>query len=163
MFALLLKETALLPALDLSSVREIYLGSAPAADDLFIRLGRAFPGAEIVFGYGTTESGPVAFTRHPDGRRTPIGSVGVAHPQAQLRLVDPTGRPGDAGVLELRTGALFTGYFRRPDIVAPITPDGFQAPEARCSVSREMSSSASSSTSAATGEDAKKCVPKASW
>lgn len=126
MFALLLKERALLESLDLGSVREIYMGSAPASDDLFAQLRQVFPGVRISFGYGTTESGPVAFAPHPDGIPTPTGSVGVANPAVDIRLVDHAGREsGDQGVMEIRTGALFTEYFRRPDIPSPITEDGF--------------------------------------
>lgn len=124
MFALLLQERELLNQLDLSSVREIYMGSAPASDALFTQLREAFPGIDITFGYGTTESGPIAFTRHL-ALPTPDGSVGVANPAVDVRLVDANGDESSQGVLEIRTGALFSEYFRRPDVPSPITADGF--------------------------------------
>lgn len=124
MFALLLQQGELLEQLDLSTVREIYMGSAPASDALFTQLRGAFPGVDITFGYGTTESGPIAFTRHPE-IPTPDGSVGVASPAVDVRLINEYGDESSQGVLEIRTGALFSEYFRRPDIPAPITADGF--------------------------------------
>ena len=124
MFALLVQQRALIEELDLSSVQEVYMGSSPASNSLFTQLREAFPGAAIIFGYGTTESGPVAFTRHPQ-LPTPDGSVGVANPAVDVRLVDRQGREASQGELEIRTGALFTEYFRRPDVASPFTPDGY--------------------------------------
>ncbi|MFC4555050.1 class I adenylate-forming enzyme family protein [Georgenia faecalis] len=126
MFAMLVQRRDLLVDADVSSVRNIYMGSAPAAPALFDQLRELFAGAEIAFGYGTTESGPVVFTAHPGGVPTPDGSVGVAHPAVELRLVDDAGRPTPArGVLEVRTPALMSGYHRRPDVAVPVTADGF--------------------------------------
>lgn len=126
MFAMLLQRPELLAGRDLSSVRAIYMGSAPAAPALFDQLRATFPNAEIAFGYGTTESGPVVFAPHPGGLPTPDGSVGVANPAVELRLVDDAGRPVEGhGVLEIRNPALLTGYHNRPDVPVPVTPDGF--------------------------------------
>ncbi|WP_324651076.1 class I adenylate-forming enzyme family protein [Georgenia sp. H159] len=126
MFAMLLQRPELLEGRDLSSVRGIYMGSAPAAPALFDQLRTVFPNAEILFGYGTTESGPVVFAPHADGLPTPDGSVGVANPAVELRLVDAAGRPVERhGVLEIRNPALLSGYHNRPDVPVPVTADGF--------------------------------------
>jgi len=126
MFAMLLQRRDLLAGKDLSGVRAIYMGSAPAAPALFDQLREVFPNADIAFGYGTTESGPVVFAPHPDGLPTPDGSVGVAHPAVELRLVDAHGEPvADRGVLEIRNPALLSGYHNRPDVPVPVTEDGF--------------------------------------
>ncbi|MFB7496472.1 class I adenylate-forming enzyme family protein [Streptomyces sp. NPDC056161] len=126
MFAMLARHSGLRSRLDLTSVRRIAMASAPAAPALFRQLGAWFPGAEITFGYGTTESGPIVFRGHPDGRPTPRGSVGTAHPAVDVRLVGADGRPVTGrGVLEVRTPALMKGYRKRPDIVPPVTADGF--------------------------------------
>lgn len=132
MFAMLLAERELIGSVDLSSVVDVFLGSAPASDALIGRVRALFPHATVHFGYGTTESGPVAFTDHPDGLATPDGSVGVADPHVDLRLVDADGAPApvDAagtatGVLEIRCPALMSGYHRRPDVPDPITADGY--------------------------------------
>ncbi|MET9761964.1 class I adenylate-forming enzyme family protein [Streptomyces sp. NPDC006372] len=126
MFAMLAAHADVLDRLDLSSVRRIGMASAPAATALFRQLGTWFPGAEIAFGYGTTESGPIVFRRHPDGRPTPLGSVGTAHPAVDVRLVDAAGNPvSGRGVLEVRSPALMRGYRKRPDLAVPVTADGY--------------------------------------
>ncbi|GAA2437922.1 class I adenylate-forming enzyme family protein [Actinomadura vinacea] len=126
MIAMLFQERDLLDGLDLSSVTELFMGSAPASQSLFDQVRTVFPGAVVRNGYGTTESGPIAFTAHPDGRPTPDGSVGVADPEVELRLVGEDGSAGAGqGVLEIRCPALMTGYHNRPDVPDPVTADGF--------------------------------------
>jgi len=126
MFAMMLAETDLTATLDLSSVDDIFVGSAPAGDALLESIEQLFPEGALHFGYGTTESGPVAFGDHPDGLPTPRGSVGAASPAVELRLVDDAGRRQERrGVLEIRCPALLTEYYRRPDVPLPVTPDGF--------------------------------------
>lgn len=127
MFELLLRlPEAALAGHDLTSVQEIYLGSAPAAASIFSRLRALFPAAVVKHGFGTTESGPVVFGPDPHRRPTPDGSVGVAHPAVQVRLVDADGHPADrTGILEVRSPALMSGYHHRPDLTPPVTADGF--------------------------------------
>ncbi|GAA4415319.1 class I adenylate-forming enzyme family protein [Georgenia halophila] len=126
MFAMMLAETELAERLDLSSVNDVFIGSAPAGYALLEGVERLFPNATLHFGYGTTESGPVAFGDHPEGLPAPRGSVGAASPAVDLRLVDDQGRPQQhRGVLEIRCPALLTGYYRRPDLPSPVTEDGF--------------------------------------
>lgn len=126
MFAMLASHTDEIARRDLSSVQRVSMASAPASATLFRQIGEWFPGAPITFGYGTTESGPVVFAPHPDGLPTPVESVGTAHPAVTLRLVDEHGRPTSGeGVLEIRSPALMKGYRKRPDLVPPVTPDGF--------------------------------------
>lgn len=135
MYAMALAETDLVASLDLGAVREVMIASAPASDTLLTGLGTLFPHATVGFGYGTTESGPIAFVHDPT-RPSPVGSVGLAAPEVELRLVDDEGRPlgtspsdgGDGsvtGVLQVRVPALMSGYHERPDVPSPITSDGF--------------------------------------
>lgn len=125
MMALALKEQDVVATHDFSSVRELFLGSAPASDELLRETLAVFPNARLNLGYGTTESGPVAFTV-PQGTTAPLGSVGVPSSAVDLRLVGPDGVENDhEGVLEIRCPALLSGYFRRPDIPRPVTKDGY--------------------------------------
>jgi len=76
--------------------------------------------------YGTTEAGPVVFGPHPLALPQPELSVGYPHPKVELRLVDADkNRDADQGVLEMKCPALMIGYHNRPDLVPPITADGF--------------------------------------
>ncbi len=61
MLALALREHAALARTDLSSVEIVRTGSAPITQSLIDEIKRAFPQAKLAIGYGTTESGPIAF------------------------------------------------------------------------------------------------------
>jgi long-chain acyl-CoA synthetase len=126
MIAMMLRERALMERADLSAVRAVRMGSAPVSRALMEAARRAFPRAEITNGYGTTEAGPIVFAAHPDRRPTPDLSVGVAHPQVELRLVTEDGHEADEGVLEMRCPALMSGYHNLPEAtVKALTADGF--------------------------------------
>ncbi len=143
MLAMVLRETDVLDRTDLSSVEIIRLGSAPVSQALMAGIKGAFPKAQVVNAYGTTEAGPVVFGPHPQGLAQPEMSVGCRHPLVELRLVpqsdvdgsllvdgdSPAGsRPPSTeqrGVLEMKCPAVMSGYHNRPDLKRPITDDGF--------------------------------------
>jgi acyl-CoA synthetase (AMP-forming)/AMP-acid ligase II len=125
MMAMLLQERDLLAVTDTSTVRHVRCGSAPTSPALLEAIRAAFPQARFVNGYGTTEAGPVVFGPHPGGLPTPPLSVGYPHPAVELRLRAADGSIGDEGVLEQRCPAQMNGYWQRPDIRPPLTPDGF--------------------------------------
>jgi acyl-CoA synthetase (AMP-forming)/AMP-acid ligase II len=125
MIAMMLRETELLAATDLSSVEFVRMGSAPVSQSLMSALKRTLPQATIRNAYGTTEAGPVVFGAHPDGLAVPEMSVGFPHPKIQLRLVAGDNRNAEQGVLEVKCPAIMLGYHNRPDVPTPITPDGF--------------------------------------
>ncbi len=125
MIAMMLREQDLLSRTDLSSVEFVRMGSAPVSRSLMTALHRALPKAAITNAYGTTEAGPVVFGPHPDGLPQPEMSVGYPHPLVELRLVDGSDQNAREGVLEMKCPAVMIGYHNRPDIKAPITPDGF--------------------------------------
>jgi long-chain acyl-CoA synthetase len=125
MIAMMLRETALLKAADLSSVAFVRMGSAPVSASLMAALHDALPRAAVTNAYGTTEAGPVVFGPHPKGLPQPELSVGYPHPLVSLRLVDGDNRDAAQGVLEMKCPALMLGYHNRPDVPPPLTPDGF--------------------------------------
>lgn len=123
MIAMMLREKEALAHADLSGVRLVRMGSAPVTDALSEQIRKLLPNARIINAYGTTEGGPIVFADHPDGRPMPMGSVGYPHPEVQVRLVGPDAP--NAGALEMKSPAVMLGYHNRPDVVAPITADGF--------------------------------------
>jgi acyl-CoA synthetase (AMP-forming)/AMP-acid ligase II len=125
MIAMMLRETALLQATDLSSVEFVRMGSAPVSASLMAALHDALPRASVTNAYGTTEAGPVVFGPHPNGLPQPELSVGYPHPLVSLRLVDGDNRNAEQGVLEMKCPALMLGYHNRPNVAPPLTPDGF--------------------------------------
>jgi acyl-CoA synthetase (AMP-forming)/AMP-acid ligase II len=114
-----------LAATDLSSVEFLRMGSAPVSQSLMDAIHRTLPKAAVTNAYGTTEAGPVVFGTHPKGLPQPEMSVGYPYPEVQLRLIGENGKPSDHGVLEMKSPAIMNGYHNRPDIVPPITGDGF--------------------------------------
>jgi long-chain acyl-CoA synthetase len=122
MMALILQEKDLLHTVDLSCVTTIRMGSAPVSHALLGEMRNYFPTARIINGYGTTESGPVAFGPHPEGLPTPDRSVGYPHWGVELRLSGPE---PDTGELEIKSPGAMSGYLRRPELDPVLTPDGF--------------------------------------
>lgn len=126
MMALVTKEQALLKATDLSSVKIVRMGSAPATQRLFDDIRKAFSDVSISYGYGTTEAGPVCFGGHPDGLPTPDLSLGYPVPEVRMRLVDGENLDADRGELQMDCPALMPGYHKLPAKTAEVmTEDGF--------------------------------------
>jgi long-chain acyl-CoA synthetase len=126
MMAMMLREHELLRRTDFSSVSTIRMGSAPVSAALQESLRVLFPHAQINNVFGTTESGPITFAPHPEGLPTPFRSVGCAHPQVQLRLVDGENPGADQGVLHIKCPALMNGYHKLPEATRNVmTPDGY--------------------------------------
>jgi long-chain acyl-CoA synthetase len=81
-------------------IRVAASGAAPLGKDLAEFF--AAIGMPLIEGYGLTEAGVIAF--NPLSRPKP-GSIGVLMPKTEARLA------GD-GELQVRTGSMFTGYYR---------------------------------------------------
>jgi acyl-CoA synthetase (AMP-forming)/AMP-acid ligase II len=102
MLVMILKEQELLSTLDLSSIKEIRMSSAPVSRNLYDNLKTRFSNCFINVAYGITEVGPGIFTKHPNGNPTPELSVGYPMKNIDYRLVD--------GVLQIRSPAMMIGY-----------------------------------------------------
>jgi acyl-CoA synthetase (AMP-forming)/AMP-acid ligase II len=87
MLALLVRETELLARIDLSAVERVATGSAPLTQGLIDRIRAVFPRAIFTNGYGTTETGAIAFGPHPRGLPRPDLALGHPIPGVRLRLV----------------------------------------------------------------------------
>ncbi len=128
MIAMMLRERDLLARSDLSSVAAVRMGSAPVSPALLQATRQVFPQAAVNNAYGTTEAGPIVFAPHPDGRKTPDLSLGVALPRVELRLADGNDREAKEGVLQMRCPALMNGYHNLPEATrTALTEDGFLA------------------------------------
>jgi long-chain acyl-CoA synthetase len=123
MFALMMREHDLIERLDLNSVRDVSIASAPLTDALLREVQDLFPNAQIDNGYGTTEAGPAVFGPHPEGKLRPPLSLGYPYADVQCRLVD--GPCADQGVLALSTPALMHGYLNRPQETVSKMRDGW--------------------------------------
>ena len=120
MFHLILNDPALART-DVSSVRFVGVGSAPASFALFDALHRAFPNAVASNGYGVTEAGPVMFANHPGGLPRPATSIGYPLAGCEIRL-----EPGpDQGVLLTRNPGVMAAYHNLPEETARRLQDGW--------------------------------------
>jgi acyl-CoA synthetase (AMP-forming)/AMP-acid ligase II len=125
MIAMMLDDKKAMATADLSSVQSLRMGSAPASEALLEEIHRAMPHTRVLNAYGTTEGSPVVFGPHPDGKPTPMLSLGYKHRGVDLRIVDASGAEADEGVLQIRSPAMMNGYHNRPDIPVPFTKDGY--------------------------------------
>ena len=123
MLALAMRETETLARLDHSHVEMIVTGSAPSTEALFDKVAQAFPNGRVMNGWGTTESSPVAFGPHPDGKPRPTLSIGYPMPEAEWRL--DGGDDPNTGVLWVRNKAIMSGYLNLPAETAKRIKNGW--------------------------------------
>jgi long-chain acyl-CoA synthetase len=125
MLALALREHEALVQTDLSSVEIVRTSSAPITQSLIDEIKQAFPQAKLTIGYGTTESGPVAFGARP-GLPKPDLAIGWPLPGVEVRLVRPDGNDATEGELWIRTPANMAGYLNLPEKTQQVlTGDGW--------------------------------------
>jgi long-chain acyl-CoA synthetase len=113
---------------DVSSIRSIGYGGAPAAPELVRRIEAMFPGRTPSNGYGLTETSSVTtmnsgsdYLRKPD-------SVGLPVPVCEVKVVDSDGSPvpdGDVGELWIKGPNVVKGYFNKPEATAASFTDGW--------------------------------------
>jgi long-chain acyl-CoA synthetase len=120
-------ESPSLATRDISSVRSIGYGGAPAPPELVRRIEAMFPGRTPSNGYGLTETSSVTtlnsgvdYQRHPD-------SVGVPVPICDVQVVDVLGEPqpvGSVGELWIRGPNVVKGYWGKPEATAEAFTEG---------------------------------------
>ncbi|MFN2378139.1 MAG: class I adenylate-forming enzyme family protein [Candidatus Binatia bacterium] len=113
---------------DLSSVRSIGYGGAPAAPELVRKIEEMFPGRTPSNGYGMTETSSVStmnmgvdYLRHPD-------SVGVPVAVCDVKVVDERGLPlatGEVGELWIKGPNIVKEYWHKPEASAATFTDGW--------------------------------------
>lgn len=114
---------------DLSSVRTVISGAAPLAPEIAAEVAARL-GCLVKQGYGMTELSPGGHMHPEDRGAAPPGSVGLAHPNTETRLVDPaTGLDvdeGEPGEIWYRGPQVMKGYLGKPtETAAAISPEGW--------------------------------------
>jgi long-chain acyl-CoA synthetase len=113
---------------DLSSVKSIGYGGAPAAPELVRKIEEMFPGRTPSNGYGMTETSSVStmnmgvdYLRHPD-------SVGVPVAVCDVKVVDDAGNAlplGEVGELWIKGPNIVKEYWHKPEATAATFTDGW--------------------------------------
>ena len=93
-----------------------------------VELWEKTTGGLLVEGYGMTEASPVALGNPMGPSRRP-GTVGVAFPSTDIRVVDPDDptvdrAPGEEGELLVKGPQVFGGYWNRPNETRETLLDG---------------------------------------
>lgn len=105
-------------AIDVSSIRQLLISSAPARKDLKLAIMDYFKNAELWEAYGTTEGGLVTLLR-PEDQLKKLGSIGKEiYGADRIRILDENRKEipdGEVGELFYRTPMLFKEYLNEPE------------------------------------------------
>ena len=115
---------------DFSSLRRLYYGASPIAEDLLTQ-ARAVFGCQFFQLYGLTETVGAA-TCLPDAAHDPalgkLRACGVPYPGIEIRVVDEQGADvpaGSVGEVVIRSGVVMKGYWGRAEATAEAIRDGW--------------------------------------
>jgi acyl-CoA synthetase (AMP-forming)/AMP-acid ligase II len=125
---------------DLSKLRVISFGGAPASLELLLRLRARFPDVEVNQGYGMTEAAPIlsvldgvaySDTETPLGRRR-LESAGREAMTTEVRIVDAEDSvdhqslpAGVVGEVVAQGANIMLGYWKNPELTAERLRDGW--------------------------------------
>ncbi|MFI7706790.1 long-chain-fatty-acid--CoA ligase [Nonomuraea sp. NPDC049480] len=102
---------------DLSALRIISWGAAPATKALLLRMIETFPGARLLSMFGQTECGAVSTVLLGEDAVRKIGSVGTPLVNTEVRIVDGQMNDvprGEIGEIVYRGPSIMTGYWNKP-------------------------------------------------
>ncbi|MFO7984229.1 MAG: AMP-binding protein [Desulfatiglandaceae bacterium] len=105
-------------SIDVSSIRQLLISSAPARKDLKVAIMEYFENAELWEAYGSTEGGLVTLLR-PEDQFKKLGSIGKEiFGTDRIRILDENRNEvpdGEVGELFYRTPMLFREYLKEPE------------------------------------------------
>jgi acyl-CoA synthetase (AMP-forming)/AMP-acid ligase II len=105
-------------SIDVSSIRQLLISSAPARKDLKVAIMEYFENAELWEAYGSTEGGLVTLLR-PEEQFKKLGSIGrEIFGTDRIRILDEDRNEvpdGEVGELFYRTPMLFKEYLKEPE------------------------------------------------
>jgi len=115
-------------AKDLKSIRVCNTGAAPMPPEVLKEFEER-TGGKIIEGYGMTETSPVTHSNPVDGERK-IGSVGLAIPDTQVKLVDVEDWTkiapfGERGEIMIKGPQVMKGYWNKPEETENQMKDGW--------------------------------------
>jgi long-chain acyl-CoA synthetase len=111
---------------NVSSLRFLSHGASPISAETLRRTRQAFPGAELLHVYGTTETTPVTTLLRHEERilDTPlVRSCGQPAVGVEIRVIDKSLAdvpPGAVGEIAVRSPSVMAGYWRKPGSTAEV-------------------------------------------
>ncbi len=113
---------------DLKSVKACISGAAPLPQAVADRFREITGGANLVEGYGLTETSPVTHVNPFDAPRH--GSIGIPIPDTECKIMDPENPdrempPGERGELCMKGPQVMLGYWRKPEATAEMIRNGW--------------------------------------
>ncbi|WP_123026899.1 long-chain-fatty-acid--CoA ligase [Mycolicibacterium stellerae] len=102
---------------DLSRLRRVWWGAAPASTTLLATMIESFPGAEIIAAFGQTECSPITCLLRGEDSIRKIGSVGTPMLNVEVRVVDDDMNDvprGEVGEIVYLGPLLMKEYWNKP-------------------------------------------------
>jgi fatty-acyl-CoA synthase/long-chain acyl-CoA synthetase len=113
---------------DLSCLRRISWGAAPASTTLLRTMIDTFPQAEVTTAFGQTECSPVTCILRGEDSVTKIGSVGTPMLGVEARVVDEAMHDvprGEVGEIVYRSPMVMKEYWNQPEATAEAFAGGW--------------------------------------
>ncbi|MET8795968.1 long-chain-fatty-acid--CoA ligase [Nocardia sp. NPDC004568] len=113
---------------DLSALRQISWGAAPASTTLLRTLIETFPQASVSTAFGQTECSPVTCTLRGEDALRKIGSIGTPILNVEARIVDDEMNdvaPGEVGEIVYRGPTVMREYWNKPEATAEAFAGGW--------------------------------------
>ncbi|MDT3446477.1 MULTISPECIES: class I adenylate-forming enzyme family protein [unclassified Pseudofrankia] len=108
---------------DLSSLRGLGGGGAALPPEVVRLIERVLPGRTLGGGYGMTETAGIGATTGGSRLRDAPGSLGVATPTSEIRVIGPDGAElpdGEVGEICVRCPSVFLGYWENEEATAAV-------------------------------------------
>ncbi len=116
---------------DVSSLRYLSHGASPIAAETLRRAHRAFPDAELLHVYGTTETTPITTLMRYEERvldAAEVKSCGQPAVGVDVRILDANAQeapPGVVGEVVVRGPSVMLAYWKKPRETAEVLRDGW--------------------------------------
>jgi acyl-CoA synthetase (AMP-forming)/AMP-acid ligase II len=113
---------------DLSSLKNVIYGGAPASPELIRRLREVLPSARLGNGYGLTETSALATFLPDEYAMKKPDSVGPPVPTVEIRIVDESGKnlvPGKIGEILVKGPNVVDGYWQDDQATEETFVDGW--------------------------------------
>jgi fatty-acyl-CoA synthase len=113
---------------DLSALRQLSWGAAPASTTLLQTMIDTFPQGQVITAFGQTECSPVTCILRGEDSITKIGSIGTPMLNVEARIVDDEMNDvpqGEIGEIVYRGPLVMSGYWNKPEETAAAFTGGW--------------------------------------